>query len=163
MAVIERWYDQDLSKGVPTRMLGNLYYQDANSIKIGVRVFYNGQPTALDGSISAYCVLADGSTVPINTGTKSGNTAYITLPPSAFNVLGIERITIKNVSNNVVTTLLSAVGVVVQARTSSQTNPGQVVDDWTNQINAKLAQFDDVIQQVDIATVAQTKSYLGIS
>lgn len=162
MAVIEKWYDQDLTKTVSTRMLGNLYYEDANSLKIGVRVFNNGEPVTLSGSINGYCVLADGTTVPI-AGTRSGNTAYITLIPSAYMVPGLIYITIKNTASSVVTTLLACGGVVVKSRTSQVAPSQQVIDDWTNQISAELQQFEDVIAEVDIATVAETQTYLGIT
>lgn len=142
MAVIEKWYDQDLSKTVSARMLGNLYYQNANSLKIGVRVYNKGAAVALDGSINGYCVLSDGTTVPVN-GTRSGNTAYITLPPSAYSVVGLIYITIVNTSNSVVTTLLACGGVVVKSRTSQTTPSQQVIDDWTNQISAALQNVTD--------------------
>jgi hypothetical protein len=148
MAIIERWYDQDLTKSVPTRMLGNLYYQDSDSVKLGVRVFSNGQPTALDGSITGYAVLSNGFTVPINTGVKSGNAASITLPPSVFSELGIVRITLKNTSGNVATTILSGVGVVVQTRTNDTVLPGQVVTDWTNQITEAMQEVTDAASSV---------------
>jgi hypothetical protein len=78
-------------------------------------------------------------------------------------VPGLIYITIKNTASSVVTTLLACGGVVVKSRTSQVAPSQQVIDDWTNQISAELQQFETVMQQVDIATVAQTKSYLGIS
>jgi len=147
MAVIEKWYDQDLSKTVSARVIGNLYYQNANSLKIGVRVYKNGAAVALDGSITGYCVLSDGTTVPVS-GTRSGNTAYITLPPSAYSMIGLIYITIVNTSNRVVTTLLACGGVVVKSRTS-QTTPSQaVIDDWTNQISEAMQEVVDEASSV---------------
>lgn len=137
MAQIETWFEQDLKKPVAVHKLDSVFSQDAKGNLIGVKVFNDGVAVALTDSITGYCVLADGSTVPVS-GSRSGNQASIVLPASAYNVLGPIMITVKNTGSDYATTLCAVAGLVVRSRTGSQVDPGSVVTDWTNQISAQL-------------------------
>ena len=97
MARIETWLDCDLKKIIRVHAIkGNVFTQDHLGNLIGVRVYDNGEPVTLAGSVNGYCILADGSTVPVDGDRDtSGNRAWIILPQSAYAVPGTIRITIK--------------------------------------------------------------------
>ena len=137
MAVIETWLTQDLKKPVQVQSLcGNFFSHNGNANRIGVRVYDDGEPATLSGTVSGYAVLPDGTTVPC-TGTLSGNSASVLLPAAAY-VPGNICVTIMLTSGTTITTLAALTGSVVMARTDTQVNPGSVVTDWTNTINAAL-------------------------
>lgn len=137
MAVIETWLEQDLQKPVQVKHLdGNLFSHNGNGNRIGVRVYNNGEPVTLSGTVSGYVVTADGSTVPC-TGARSGNSASILIPAAAYQP-GAVFVTVFLTDGSTVTTLASVATNVLQARTNNQVSPGSVVTDWTNTINAAM-------------------------
>lgn len=137
MARIENWYKQDLKKPVPIRRMETVFNQDALGHLFGVEVYDNGEAVALAGSVTGYCLLADGTTVPV-AGTRSGNKASIIIPQTAYSVIGPITITVKLTEGTAITTLLAVVGMVARSRTGQQVDPGSTVTDWTNQISAQL-------------------------
>lgn len=137
MAVIETWFEQDLQKPVKVRYIdGNLFSHNGNGNRIGVIVTNNGDPVTLTGTVSGYAVLADGTTVPC-TGTRSGNKASILVPAAAYSP-GSILISIFLTDGTTVTTLAALSSSVIMARTGNQIDPGSVVTDWTNTINAAM-------------------------
>ena len=136
-AVIESWFRQDLQKPVQVHYLdGSLFSNNGNGNRIGVELTNGGEDYTVTGTVSGYAVLADGSTVPC-TGAKSGNKASILVPPAAY-LPGNIFITIFLTDGTTVTTLAAVSSTVIQARTDNQVNPGSVVTDWTNTINAAM-------------------------
>ena len=137
MAVIETWFEQDLQKPVKVRYIdGNLFSHNDNGNRIGVVVTNNGEAVTLTGTVSGYAVLADGTTVPC-TGTRSGNKASILVPAAAYSP-GRILISIFLTDGTTVTTLAALSSSVIMARTGNQIDPGSVVTDWTNTINAAM-------------------------
>lgn len=142
MAVVESWFKCDLHESVKVQPLcGSLFSHNGNANKIGVSVTNGGEPVALSGTVSGYVVVSDGTTVPC-TGDLSGNTASIILPAAAY-VPGNVCITIMLTSGSTITTLCAVVATVVQSRTDTQVDPGSVVTDWTNTINAAMQNVVD--------------------
>ena len=137
MARIESWYKQDLKKPVPVRKIETVFNQDALGHLFGVEVYSDGEAVTLAGSVTGYCLLADGTTVPVS-GTRTANKAYIVIPQTAYSVIGPITITVKLTEGTAITTLLAVVGMVARSRTGQQVNPGSTVTDWTNQISAQL-------------------------
>ena len=157
MAVIETWLMQDLKKPVPVQQLcGNFFSHNGNANRIGVRVYNGDSPATLSGTVSGYAVLTDGTTVPC-TGSLSGNEASILLPAAAY-VPGNIFITIMLTSGTTITTLAALAGNVVRARTDSQVDPGSVVTDWTNTINAALQTVENYTGNI-IATPYASLTY----
>ena len=151
MAVIETWLEQDLQAPVKVRYLdGSLFSNNGNGNRIGVRVYNNGEPVTLSGTVSGYVVVADGSTVPC-TGTRSGNQASILIPPAAYQP-GAVFISVFLTDGSTVTTLAAVSTTVMQTRTNSQVSPGSVVTDWTQTINAAMQSVVDA----NAANMAQT-------
>lgn len=147
MAVIETWYNQDLQKPVNVHYLdGSLFSHNGNGNRIGVHVFNNGEPVTLSGTISGYVVTADGSTVPC-TGTRSGNDASILIPPAAYQP-GAVFITLFITDGTTVTTIASVATSVLTARTNNQVDPGSVVTDWTQTINAAMQSVETAAEDL---------------
>lgn len=143
MARIETWFDQDLKNPVPVRVLtGSAFSLDNLGNLIGVKVTDGGEIITLAGSVTGYCMLADGQTVTV-AGTRSGNMASIVLPQTAYTVPGPIRISIKLTDGSAITTLLACVGTVVRTQTGNIVNPGSVVQDWSTQISAQLQACQD--------------------
>lgn len=127
MAQIETWYDQDLKNPVKVHYLhGNVFSQDNQGNIIGVKVFDNGQPVNLSGSVSAYIVRPDGVTVPA-TGTINGNKASVTLPEAAYAIPGVISIVLKIAAGLIITTLLAVVATVYASSTNSAVDPGIII------------------------------------
>lgn len=147
MAMIETWFDQDLLAPVPVHVLsGVVFDQDSLGNLIGVRITKDGEPVTLTGSVNGYCILSDGSTIPVDgSRDNSGNSAWIVLPQSAYLVLGTISIVIKLTDGNTITTLCACVGTVRQSKTSNMVEPGStVITDWSQQISAELQACQDV-------------------
>ena len=137
MAVIETWYNQDLQQPVKVHYLdGSMFSHNGNGNRIGVHVFNNGASVTLSGTVSGYVVTSDGSTVPC-TGARSGNAASILIPAAAYQP-GAVFITVFLTDGSTVTTLASVATNVMTARTNIQIDPGSVVTDWTQTINAAM-------------------------
>ena len=117
MARIENWYKQDLKETVPLRRIEAVFNQDSLGHLFGVEVYRNKEPFALAGSVTGYCLRADGTTVSVS-GTRSGNKASIVLPQTAYSILGPITITVKLTEGSAITTLLAVMGAVAQSRTS---------------------------------------------
>lgn len=138
MARLETWYKQDLKRPLVVHKHTDVFNQDSMGNLIGVEVYSDGEPVVLAGSISGYCLLADGTTVPAVGASRSGNKASVLIPQTAYSVPGPITITIKNVEGDNITTLCATVGIVRQSVSGNLVNPGSVVTDWSNSINAQL-------------------------
>lgn len=157
MAVIETWLTQDLKEPVQVQHLcGSFFSHNGNANRIGVKVFDNGSAASLSGTVSGYAVIEDGTTVPC-TGSLSGNQASVLLPAAAY-VPGNVCVTIMMTSGTTVTTLAALVATVVEARTDTQVDPGSVVTDWTNTINAALQTVENYTGNI-IATPYASLTY----
>lgn len=170
MARIETWLDCDLKKIIRVHEIkGNVFTQDHLGNLIGVRVYDNGEPVTLAGSVNGYCILADGSTVPVDGDRDtSGNRAWIILPQSAYAVPGTIRITIKLTETDGddvdhIVTLASLVGTVTRSKTDNMVTPSsQVITDWSQEISAEMQEVSDAAAAVagNFATAySTTKTY----
>lgn len=144
MAITESWFKQDLKKSVIQRYIdGNFFSLDNVGNLVGVKVYDNGAEAALSGSVTGYCVLADGTTVPV-AGTRSGNQAYILLPQSVLSIPGYIGIVLKLTDGNTITTLLSIIATVYRSQTDTVITPSQqIITDWASQISAALQEVED--------------------
>ena len=128
MAMIESWVDCDLKKPVQIKCLtGNFFSLDNDGNLIGVKVFDNGEPVTLSGTVSANVIRADGTTVAIASGTLSGNKASVILPQAAYAVRGNISIAIKLTHSGTVTTLACVVGIVYPTSTDTPVDPGTII------------------------------------
>lgn len=158
MVITESWFEQDLQKPVIQRYIsGNFFSLDNVGNLVGVKVYDNGAEATLSGSVTGYCVLADGTTVPV-TGTRSGNQAYILLPQSVLSIPGYIGIALKLTDGNTITTLLSIIATVYPSQTDAVITPSsQVITDWSQQINTALQNVVDASATQD-AKISDLKS-----
>lgn len=158
MAITESWFKQDLKKRVIQQyIVGNFFSLDNMGNLVGVKVYDNGAEAILSGSVTGYCALADGTTVPVS-GTRSGNQAYILLPQSVLSITGPIGIVLKLTDGNTITTLLSIIATVYPSQTDEVVTPSQqVITDWAQQINAALQNVVDASAAQD-QKIADLKS-----
>ena len=144
MAVVENRFVCDLSKPVQAQALkGNVFSLDNLGSRISVLIYDNGQPATISGSITANCILPDGSTVNVNGGLTTengGSKAYVDVPQSCLLIPGILKIAIKCTSSSVITTLAAIVANVYITKTDNVITPSQqIIDDWNAEISAAIA------------------------
>ena len=134
VAVIETWYNQDLSAPVQVQYLhGNVFSQDNGGNLIGVNVYKDGQPAALSGTVSGLAIRADGATVGFD-GTLASNKCSVTLPEACYAVPGVLSVVIKLTSGNTVTTLCAVVTNVYMTVSDTAVDPGTILPDITTLI-----------------------------
>lgn len=123
MAVFEKTFVQDFSQYVKTHHCEMICFSaDNDSVMINAEMFDHGEAASVTGTVTAYAIRADGTTVTV-TGSLSGNAASVTLPGTCFAAPGPLIITIQIVSGEVKTTVLRAVFTVVSSTS------GTVIDD----------------------------------
>lgn len=86
----EKWFDLDLDKGHALSVdLGPvLFTEDSNPLKLGIRLFSNGEAVDVDGTVSGKAVIPDGSTIaPLEAGSAN-NAAWIVIPQTALALQG---------------------------------------------------------------------------
>lgn len=144
MAVIETWYNQDLSNPVQVQYLhGNVFSQDNGGNLIGVNVYKDGQPATLSGSVSASVIRTDGATVAVS-GGLAGNKANVVLPQAAYAVPGIISVVVKLTNGATVTTLCAVVANVYQSSTDTVVDPGTIIPD----VSALIAAIDAAVASI---------------
>lgn len=127
MAQIETWFEQDLKKPVKVTFLdGNVFSADNDGNKVGVKVYSDGEPVTLTGTISGNVIRPDGTTVAV-TGASEGNSAWIVLPQAAYTYPGVVSIIIKNTVNSTVSTICAVVATVYESTTSVVVDPGTII------------------------------------
>ena len=144
MAVIESWYNQDLTNPVQVQYIhGNVFSLDNGGNLIGVNVFDSGEPATLSGTVSASVIRSDGGTVAV-AGTLSGNQCYVVLPQAAYAVPGVVSIVIKLTSGATVTTLCAVVANVYRSSTDTVVDPGTIIPD----ISALIASIEAAVSSI---------------
>lgn len=110
---------------------------DALGDRFGVRVFRNGEPVSLGGTVAGYFVRnTTGETVVISSGVVSGNEAYVTLPAACYAVEGSFTLAIKVTSGSETVTMRIIDGVVSRTNTSVTVDPGTLVPSIETLISA---------------------------
>ena len=156
MAVVENRFVCDLSKPVQAQVLkGNVFSLDNLGSRLSVLIYDNGQPANISGSVTANCILPDGSTVNVNgslTTENGGSKAYVDVPQSCLLLPGILKIAIKCTSSSVITTLAAIVANVYMTKTDNVITPSQqIITDWNAEISASLANQDAEISDLKSA------------
>lgn len=154
MAVVENRFVCDLSKPVQAQALkGNVFSLDNLGSRISVLIYDNGQPATISGSVTANCILPDGSTVNVNGGLTTengGSKAYVDIPQSCLLISGILKIAIKCTSSSVITTLAAIVANVYMTKTDNVITPSQqIITDWNAEISAAIATQNAAIANQD--------------
>ena len=154
MAMITSWFDCDLQKAVQVQTLnGNVFSLDNNGSRIAVRIFDGGAKTTVSGSVTANCILPDGSTVNVNgtlTTVNSQSVAYIDVPQSCLLIPGWLKITIKLTDSSVITTLAAIITNVYRTKTDNVITPSQqIISDWNAEISTAIGNQNAAIAAQD--------------
>ena len=167
MAQIETWMDCDLKKPVLMHYPKGLFFSEDNlGNLVGVNVYSDGEPVTLSGSVTGYCILANGASIPV-AGTRSANKAYIILPATAYKVPGLIVVILKLTDGTAVTTL-AALSATVVGIGDVPADPSQsTIDQWTAQINAVIAELQngavryDTSQTLTASQKTQARNNIG--
>ena len=119
----------------------------------GFRLFRNGQPEEIVGSVAGYFIRPDGQTVAL-VGEKNGNEGYVTLEESCFAVSGIFLLAIKIVSANMTNTVRIVDGTILDTVKGEIIDPGGVIPDLSDYIEyaERIEEAAETIEGLTIAT-----------
>lgn len=148
--------DIDLENGMVFRSFMNKSIGEGDSYenRFGFRCKRNGEPVSLSGStVIGHFIRADGTTVEINGGSVSGDTAYITLPAACYAVEGQFTLAIKLSGGGITGTFRIIDGTVVNTTNGAVVDPGEVIPD--------LSDYLAVVEDAEDA--AETISGISIS
>ena len=114
--MFEQWICTDLNSMPSVKQLKVTFSQDDTANRIGAEVTRNGEPVAIDGTISANIIRADGVTV-YATGQSEGNRAWVDLPSAAYLVPGRLCVILKMTTADKTVTLGAIETKVYKSRT----------------------------------------------
>ena len=167
MAKIKSWFDCDLQKAVQIQALnGNVFSMDNNGNQICVRIFDGGEKAVISATVTARCILADGSTVTLNgslTSVNSQSVAVVDIPQSVLLIPGTLKISVQLTASSVVATIAAIITTVYATKTDNVITPSsQVISDWNAEISSQLAsavKFSS--QSLTDAQKTQARSNIG--
>lgn len=166
MAYIETWLNCDLMKPAPVLYPeGRLFSDDNNGNLIGVNVTKDGEAVAMSGSVTGYCILANGTVEPV-AGTIIGNKATVILPSGAYAVPGLITIIVKWIQNTDITTIGAVISTVFGM--GGVISPAEsTIDDWTDAIEAAIDVVEgnsvryDITQSLTTEQKTRAKNNIG--
>ena len=119
---------RQLHRSFASHMLGE---GDINAQIYGVRLFRNGEPENVEGTVTGYFIRADDQTVVME-GEKEGNVAKVTLEESCFAVPGNFMLAIKVTSGTMTNTLRIVDGTILDTVKGDIIDPGNVIPDLSD-------------------------------
>ena len=144
MARFEYVIKSDLKKELRVeQMHGVAFTADDAGNRITVEVTENGTPVNVGGTVTAYIIRADGTTVT-ESGSYSENRVWVDLPEAAYAVEGPIQIAIRNVSGSNKTVLGACTGYVHRSTTDTVISPNPIHD--VTELLAMLDQIDEATQ-----------------
>ncbi len=132
--------------------------------RFGIRVFRDGEAVDLTGaSCQAVFMRPDGTNLALTSyGTVSGNVAYVTLPQACYDYEGQFCLSIQLVGGGVTGTMRIVDGMVVNTGASGTVAPTGSVPTY-QEVLSVYEQVLPLAEAGGVATVAETRTYLGIS
>ena len=117
--MFELWMRTDTA-GLPAVKTdpGRFFTLDDGADLLGVEVFENGQPLTISGTIKAWIIRSDGTSIKAD-GEKDGNKAWIVLPEEAYAVPGKLEVFLKIHNGDDITTLGGFQGTVYRSQTAN--------------------------------------------
>lgn len=170
MAQFLKHFTQDLAQDLKIRQCGTLVFNaDDLSNVISVDVYNNGEPATLPGTVVGAVICSDGSTVPIDNGTISGNTVSMTLTGACFAIPGQIGVGIQIVNGDVKTTILKAVYNVEKFTTDDVVDPdsritlsvSDLIDAIADAIATIPASYSDLLAAIAPTFSSSTAYFAG--
>lgn len=115
---------------------------DSNCQVYGVRLFRNGEPEDVEGSVVGYFIRQDGQPVLLD-GEKDGNVAKVMLEESCFTVPGNFMLAIKILSASMTNTVRIVDGTILDTVVGTPIDPGGVIPD--------LSDYEDAADRIEAA------------
>lgn len=151
VARFETWLDCDLKKPLMMNYPKGLMFSEDNlGNLVGVNVFSDGAPVTLSGSVVGYCILANGTSIPV-AGTRTANMAYIIMPETAYKVPGLIVVVIKLVDGGAITSLAALTATVAGIGNIPADPSSATIEQWTAQINATITTLQSTAVRFDTA------------
>lgn len=166
MAIYKRdMVDIDLETGTIHRSFMNrsIGYKDNAADHFGVRTWRKGEAINLTGvSVQGIFMPPQGDPIAITSGNiVTGNEAEVVLPQACYNYNGPFTLAIKLIGGGVTGTMRIVDGMVDNTHASGTVAPTGTVPTY-QEVLSVYEQVLPLAQAGGVATVAETKSYLGI-
>ncbi len=165
----ERFFPVDLDKGraVTVDLGATLFRGDTNPLKLGIKLNRSGEDVNVSGTIAGRVVRADGTPYTATT-DKSGNQAWLIVPQEALQLAGKLEAYLKIVGGGATAVTLYAYGTVKDTGSGTEVTPAAPVPnvEELQAAGAYAMEWGDAAREVvedwEIATVAETREYLGL-
>lgn len=148
------YFEQDMTRQVHVRaMNGSLYEGDNEGLQVGVKIYRNGQPENLTGTILCETIRDDGAMI-LTDGAISENLAYANIKSNCL-MPGCVRIVLKNLVGTQKTTVLAITGTVVMVNGSAYLDDNVIPDlteytALTERIEAAAEAIDGLSTSVEL-------------
>lgn len=162
----KKTFNVDLTRDEARPIYGGtiLYQGDSNSNVLTVNLYDDGVAYSGGGTVAGTAVRKDNVTVPLTGGSVNGNVVSITLNASCFLAPGGRlEVYVNLTSEGVTTTILNVVYLVVRTTTDDIVDPSGEIALNVATLVAEIEEAKTVFDSMTVATVAETKSYLGWS
>ncbi len=166
----EKWVNVNLDNGVAETVdLGKILYEgDTDPLKLGVVLYNKDGDVEITGEAAGRCITADGRTLSPLTHGEDGNRGWVIVPQDALTTPGKIEVFLRVADTNSTAVTLYAYATVKRTTTGRIVNPGdplpsveqlqQAASDCQTATAAAQA-----VAGAGIASVAETKSYLGLA
>ena len=157
MAQFVKHFVQDLQQDIKIRQCGTLVFNaDDLSNVVSVELYDGETPYTPAGTVVGAVICPDGSTVPIDNGSISGNTVSITLTAACFAIQGQIGVGIQLVTGSVKTTVLKAIYNAERFETDDVIDPdsritlsvSDLIDDIAAAVATIPADYSDLLAAI---------------
>lgn len=160
MSAFENMVDIDLTGRMLMRsfVLNMLGEGDEEANTIGARIYHNGEDADLTGfTVSGYFTRADGTSVILPAGVRTGNLVSVTLPAECYDVQGNFTLSLKLVKGDNMITVRVVDGTVIDTIEGTIVAHAGVVPDITTQDWADwVAQVEAAADTIEAFDVSET-------
>lgn len=157
----ERHYSQDLLESIETRYGDLTFTTDNEGLVIHVDLYSGTETATIGGSVAGAVICPDGSSVALE-GSSSGNTATVALNSDCVAIPGEITVNIQIVTGTVKTTVFTGKYNVIPFETGNPVDPGSRTALAIGDLIEDIDEAKTVLDSLSIATVAETKQYLGL-
>lgn len=125
-----------------------LYEEDSNGLKLGVRLWRNGEAVDVTGTVSGWAIVSTGQTIsPFDDTGYDGNEAWVLVPQGAL-VPGRIEIFLRITGDSDSAVTLHATGTVRRTKTGEIIVPGDPLPD-VDQIRTLLGDLNEAINNAE--------------
>lgn len=120
-------FETDMSRGIsPVTIKAAIVYDDNLAHNVRIKCMEKGRFQSMSGTVQAYFIRADNSTVPMN-GQIVDGVPEVKLLPECYNIAGRFLFLVKITNSGSTNTIFYGTGNVLRGRTDVVIDPGEVV------------------------------------